>query len=186
MLSEAEILDHYNNGDGKPYDEPSGPTPSPNYNWQYEYDGLSRLVSACSDWDAGTSACLGDSFNYSYDGAGHLLSFSRWSGTSVESVNFVYNGANQIGCLDGDGNSICGDPEDVPYTYDPYGNQTSDGMSTTAYTYNGGWRPGGSDRGWRHHQLRDRHSHALDHGAGRDDRDKDVLIPARTGPSGTA
>jgi RHS repeat-associated protein len=155
QISEAEILDHYNNGDGKPYDEPSGPTPSPNYNWHYEYDGLSRLVSACSDWEAGTSACLGDSFAYSYDGAGNLLSFSRWSGTGVESVNFVYNGANQIECLDGNGDGACGDAQDIVYTYDPYGNlisdgskvyaydaanrlvSVSDGVSTTIYTYNG-------------------------------------------------
>jgi hypothetical protein len=30
------------------------------YNWHFAYDGLSRLVSACSDWDAATSTCLGD------------------------------------------------------------------------------------------------------------------------------
>jgi hypothetical protein len=55
-------------------------------NWHYEYDGLSRLVSACSDWDAATSTCLGDSFEYTYDGAGNLLSFSHWSGSAVEDL----------------------------------------------------------------------------------------------------
>jgi hypothetical protein len=59
---------------------------SSNYNWHYEYDGLSRLVSVC----------LGDSFEYTYDGAGDLLSFSRWSGSAVETVNCFYNAANKI------------------------------------------------------------------------------------------
>jgi YD repeat-containing protein len=51
----------------------------------------------------------------------------------VETVNFVYNGANQIECLDGDGNGLCGDPQDIPYTYDRYGNLTSDGVKAYAY-----------------------------------------------------
>lgn len=131
-----------------------GPT-SVSYNWHYQYDALSRLTSACSNWEAATSTCLGDGFDYAYDGAGNLLSFSRWSGTAVETVNFVYNSANQIICLDGDANGACEDAGDVPYSYDAYGNLTSDGMktytfdaenrlisvtegvSTTTYTYNG-------------------------------------------------
>ena len=107
--------------------------------------------------EAETSICLGDNFNYSYDGAGNLLAFSRWdeAGSQVETVNFVYNGANQIACLDGGGNGVCGDPDDVVYSYDAYGNLTSvgirnyaydaenrlvsvsDGASTTNYSYNG-------------------------------------------------
>jgi YD repeat-containing protein len=91
----------------------------------YTYDGLSRLSAAAySD---------GPSFTYEYDGAGDLLSFSRWNGSEVETVNFVYNGANQIACLDGDGNGLCGDPEDIPYTYDRYGNLLHDGGKTYAY-----------------------------------------------------
>lgn len=39
---------------------------SGSYRWQYACDGLSRLVYACSDWDAATGTCLGDSFDYSY------------------------------------------------------------------------------------------------------------------------
>jgi hypothetical protein len=48
-------------------------------------------------------------------------------------VTFVSNGANQIACLDGGGNGVCGDPDDVAYSYDAYGNLTSDGVKT--YTY---------------------------------------------------
>jgi RHS repeat-associated protein/CSLREA domain-containing protein len=109
-----------------------GPT-SVSYNWHYQYDALSRLTSACSNWEAATSTCLGDGFDYAYDGAGNLLSFSRWLGTAVETVNFVYNSANQIICLDANANSGCGDAGDVPYSYDAYGNLTSDGMKTYAY-----------------------------------------------------
>jgi RHS repeat-associated protein len=111
------------------------PAMSPTYNWHYGYDNLQRLTYACSDWDAGTSTCLGDSFDYSYDGAGNLLAFSRWdeAGAQVETVNFVYNGANQIACLDGGGNGACGDPDDVAYSYDAYGNLTGDGIKTYAY-----------------------------------------------------
>jgi hypothetical protein len=47
------------------------------YNWHLDYDDLSRMTYACSDWDAVTSTCLGDTFGYSYYGAGNLLSFSR-------------------------------------------------------------------------------------------------------------
>jgi RHS repeat-associated protein len=106
-----------------------------NYHWRYEYDGLNRLTYACSDWDTDTASCVGDAFDYSYDGAGNLLSFSRWdeAGAQVETVSFVYNSANQIACLDGGGNGLCGDPDDVAYSYDAYGNLTSDGMKT--YTY---------------------------------------------------
>ncbi|MEJ2353033.1 MAG: SBBP repeat-containing protein, partial [Anaerolineales bacterium] len=59
---------------------------SPTYNWHYAYDNLQRLTYACSDWDPGTSTCLGEAFNYSYDGAGNLLAFSRWdeAGAQVE------------------------------------------------------------------------------------------------------
>jgi YD repeat-containing protein len=103
------------------------------YNWHFAYDGLSRLVSACSYWDGGTSTCLGDSFEYTYDGAGNLLSFSRWSGSAVETVDFVYNQANQIVCQDGDANGACGDAGDISYSYDAYGNLTSDGVKTYAY-----------------------------------------------------
>ncbi|MBE0411428.1 MAG: hypothetical protein IBX69_17025, partial [Anaerolineales bacterium] len=91
----------------------------------YTYDGLSRVIEAVYN-DV-------TSFTYDYDGAGNLLSFSRWNGIEVETVNFVYNGANQIECLDGDGNGLCGDPEDIPYTYDRYGNLTSDGVKTYSY-----------------------------------------------------
>jgi RHS repeat-associated protein len=128
-----------------------------NYHWRYEYDGLNRLTYACSDWDTDTASCVGDAFDYSYDGAGNLLSFSRWdeAGAQVETVSFVYNSANQIACLDGGGNGLCGDPDDVAYSYDAYGNLTSDGTktytfdaenrlvsvtdgaSTTSYAYNG-------------------------------------------------
>ncbi|MEJ2353527.1 MAG: hypothetical protein P8Y03_27420 [Anaerolineales bacterium] len=82
---------------------------SPTYNWHYAYDGLQRLTYACSDWDPGTSTCLGEAFNYSYDGAGNLLAFSRWheAGAQVDTVNFVYNGANQIACLDRYGIEAC-------------------------------------------------------------------------------
>jgi RHS repeat-associated protein len=93
------------------------------------------LTYACSDWDPGTSTCLGDNFNYSYDGAGNLLAFSRWdeAGAQVETVNFVYNGANQIACLDRGGNGVCWDPDDVAYSYDAYGNLTGDGIKAYAY-----------------------------------------------------
>ncbi|RPI80313.1 MAG: hypothetical protein EHM41_22980, partial [Chloroflexi bacterium] len=84
----------------------------PVYNWHYEYDGLSRLIYACSQWDSGTSACLGESFGYEYDGAGNALSFSRWSGSMVETVSFIYNSANQILCQDENANGLCGDPGD--------------------------------------------------------------------------
>jgi hypothetical protein len=48
-------------------------------------------------------------------------------------VNFVYNGVNQIDCLDGNGNGAWGDTEVIPYTYYPCGNLTSDGMKTYSY-----------------------------------------------------
>ena len=98
-------------------------------------DNLIDLTYACSDWEAGTVACLGEDFTYAYDGAGNLLSFSRWdeAGSQVETVSFVYNSANQIACLDGGGNGACGDADDVAYSYDAYGNLTSDGVKT--YTY---------------------------------------------------
>jgi YD repeat-containing protein len=91
----------------------------------YTYDGLSRVTEAVYNNTI--------SFTYDYDGAGNLLSFSRWSGIDVETVSFVYNGANQIACLDGNGNGLCGDPEDIPYNYDRYGNLTSDGLKTYSY-----------------------------------------------------
>jgi len=41
--------------------------------------------------------------------------------------------ANQIACLDGNDNGVCGDVEDVAYVYDAYGNLTSDGVKTYSY-----------------------------------------------------
>jgi RHS repeat-associated protein len=70
---------------------------------------------------------------YVYDAAGNLLTLSKWNGTEVESVRYVYNSANQIKCVDGNANQVCGDAADTAYTYDAYGNLTSDGTST--YTY---------------------------------------------------
>jgi hypothetical protein len=40
----------------------------------------------------------------------------------VETVRFVFNGANQIECLDVNVNSQCEYPEDIPFIYDLYGN----------------------------------------------------------------
>jgi hypothetical protein len=106
-----------------------------NYHWRYQYDGLNRFTYACSDWDTDTASCVGDAFDYSYDGAGNLLSFSRWdeAGSQVETVSFVYNSANQIACQDGGGNGTCGDLDDVAYSYNAYGNLTSNGINTYSY-----------------------------------------------------
>ncbi len=76
---------------------------------------------------------MGSVFNYTYDGAGNLLSFDRWNGSAVETVHYKYNGANQIQCVDSNNNNQCGDTGDIAYTYDAYGNLTDDGAST--YTY---------------------------------------------------
>jgi YD repeat-containing protein len=129
--------------------------PEGQYAWHYTYDPLGRLTYACAAWTG--SACASDEWTYTYDGAGNLLTFSRWdaAGEQVETLGFVYNGANQLACVDGNANQQCGDPEDVAYTYDAYGSllddgantytydaalrltSVSDGVTTTTYTYNG-------------------------------------------------
>ena len=53
----------------------------------------------------------------------------------METVNFVYNSANQIVCLDTNANGVCGEAGDIPFSYDSYGNLTSYGVYT--YTYDG-------------------------------------------------
>jgi YD repeat-containing protein len=114
------------------------PTTSGAYDWHYEYDGLGRVTDACDLWTG--SACDGNAWTYQYDGAGNLLQLNRWDAAAGqdETVHFVYNGANQIACLDGNANQQCGDPEDVAYTYDPYGNLTGDELNT--YTYDDAMR----------------------------------------------
>jgi hypothetical protein len=61
---------------------------------------------------------LADGFDYEYDGAGNLLSFSRWDETGVEvkTVNVVYSGAKQITCIDGNDNGDSCDAKDILYT----------------------------------------------------------------------
>ncbi len=71
-------------------------------------------------------------FTYNYDGAGNLTRFDKWNGTSVDIVRYVYNGANQIKCVDADNSSAC-DGSEFLWVYDAYGNLTNDG--TTTYTY---------------------------------------------------
>ena len=112
----------------------AGPPPPPtDHTWHHSYDGLGRLIISCSDWN-GTS-CDGDTFTYnSYDGAGNLTRFDKWNATtqSVEIVRYVYNGANQIKCVDADNSQAC-DGTEFLYVYDAYGNLTNDGASTYVY-----------------------------------------------------
>jgi RHS repeat-associated protein len=114
------------------------PTTPGAYEWHYTYDGLGRVKEACDQWTG--SACDGNAWTCQYNGVGNLLRLDRWDAATeqVETVRFVYNGANQIACLDGNANEQCGDPEDVAYTYDSYGNLTSDGVNT--YTYDDAMR----------------------------------------------
>ncbi len=53
------------------------------YRWHYTYDALSRVNSACAQWNATTSACEGDAWTYTYGGAGNLLRFDKWSGGAI-------------------------------------------------------------------------------------------------------
>ncbi len=90
------------------------------------------MNSACAQWNATTSACEGDAWTYTYDGAGNLLRFDQWSGGAITTTRFVYNGANQIECIDADASGVCDGTEFV-YQYDAYGNLLSDGSSTYIY-----------------------------------------------------
>jgi YD repeat-containing protein len=115
------------------------PTVEQTYTWHYEYDDLGRLTSACSLWDDVGETCDftngGQEWLYSYDGGGNLTMMSTFDMDTGEVTNlqYIYNGANQITCKDGNINGQCGDPEDVAYTYDAYGNLRYDGE--TLYTY---------------------------------------------------
>ncbi len=105
------------------------------HNWHYQYDGLSRVTYACSDWTGTVCAPAGHEFHYSYDGAGNLLRFDKWDASTnqVEPVSYVINSANQIACIDDvSADGACDDGETL-WVYDAYGNLTSDGTSTCAY-----------------------------------------------------
>jgi hypothetical protein len=69
------------------------------------------MVYACSDWENDACTSSGHEFHYEYDGAGNATRFDRWNSTTyqVETVHYVYNGANQIDCVDADNNQQCGD-----------------------------------------------------------------------------
>jgi len=103
------------------------------YNWHYTYDNLSRVTSACSAW-TGSTCPAGKQFTYEYDGAGNLKRFDRFNKTTgtIETVRYLYNGANQIKCVDADSSGTCNGSEFL-WVYDAYGNLTNDG--TTTYTY---------------------------------------------------
>lgn len=62
-----------------------------------------------------------------------MIALNYSSAASIHSELQWFSIANQIICLDGDANGACGDAGDVPYSYDAYGNLTSDGMKTYAY-----------------------------------------------------
>jgi RHS repeat-associated protein len=92
------------------------------------------VTYACSEWEA--SACnlsTGNEFTYTYDGAGNLTRFDKWNGSAVETIYYLYNGANQIKCVDHNNNGSCQGESEALYQYDAYGNLTDDGTST--YTY---------------------------------------------------
>jgi YD repeat-containing protein len=90
-----------------------------------------RLVSACSQWSG--SVCVGDQWTYEYDGAGNPTRFDRWNPSTgqVQTVHFLYNGANQVECIDADANGACNGTEF--WVYDAHGNLTFD--RTTRYVY---------------------------------------------------
>jgi len=71
---------------------------------------------------------------YNYNGAGNLTRFDKWNETtqSVEIIRYVYNGANQIKCVDADNSQAC-DYGEFLYQYDSYGNLLNDGTSTYSY-----------------------------------------------------
>ncbi len=102
------------------------------FRWHYTYDDLSRVNSACAQWNATTSACEGDAWTYTYDGAGNLLRFDKWSEGTITPTRFVYNGANQSQCIDADASGACDGTEFV-WQYDAYGNLLNDGSSTYIY-----------------------------------------------------
>src|SRR5438128_12573433 len=98
---------------------PIEPPTEGSHHWHYTYDGLGRVIDACAEWDTTTSTCTGAIFNYSYDGAGNLIRMDKWSGTAVQTMQYVYNGANQIKCIDANANGTC-DGGEFLYQYDAY------------------------------------------------------------------
>ncbi len=97
------------------------------------------MTSACEDWDAVGQACQPGAaqWTYAYDGAGNLTHLERWEQTGVQPVDYVYNGANQIQCVDADHSGACEGGE-LLYQYDAYGNLLFDG--TTRHVYDAAMR----------------------------------------------
>jgi RHS repeat-associated protein len=152
VLGEEEILDHYNNGIGKHYDEPLStptpintatftpvftptntpgqptptfiPIPSGSLTIDYTYDALNRLTSATySD---------GRSFNYTYDPAGNVLELQQDLGPGTVVTTYTYDAANQLNTAQ-QGDPSTGSGQAWQYTYDANGSLISDGVKT--YTY---------------------------------------------------
>jgi hypothetical protein len=101
------------------------------YNWHYQYDDLSRVTYACSDWTG--TACEDDEWEFEYDGAGNITKMVHPdSGTTL----YTYNSANEIvtACTDANTNDTCDTGEtQITYQYDDYGNLTNDGQYEYIY-----------------------------------------------------
>ncbi len=84
----------------------------------------------CAAWGEGRLIAAGILYNE----IGNLTRFDRWdaSGAQVETVVYLYNGANQIACVDADQSGECDHGEFV-WVYDAYGDLLDDGTHTYAY-----------------------------------------------------
>lgn len=93
----------------------------------YGYDQLNRLTSAS------TTGPNPSSYSYKLDGNGNLTQITA----NANSTYYGYNPGNEICWSSTSSSGSCGSPPSGanPYTYDPDGNQTSNGNGLTA-TYN--------------------------------------------------
>jgi RHS repeat-associated protein len=91
----------------------------------YGYDSLKRVVSAIEKVGATTTA----SWTYGYDKAGNRTTQVRAGSTggTAGTVNYSYNGANQLTSTSADIST---------WTYDAAGNQTKSGLTGTPANYN--------------------------------------------------
>lgn len=92
----------------------------------YTYDAADRLTQVCYSTTSCTAA-TGETLSYTYDGAGNRLTQTRAGTPQAGALTYTYNAADELTSTS-DGTTT------TTYTYDPNGNLDTRGTDT--YTYN--------------------------------------------------